>query len=427
MFLARANKVKATCVDVQHKKRGRPRLREEGNTHELDFGLEHPHGEHYPSRSGIVSVPQAGRRRSKSYRELRSQPDIPLGGTSSRPAESGFPLYSSLHGTVRVSALPTPSLLPQSTPTVFLTPEFLVAEHNHAFADALGLVCSAKGQSLTDLVVPSEKGKIQRLQTALRAELVDLSHMRRLHDNYENESGMPAIENLDLGHATAGFRPRSEYWTFRLPKGRSIGFPITLSLARDGGHFIILTFVQSSNVFMQPSPHSNQIVQSRQMASPSSSQGPRSPPRAGRSGQSDSENHSRSTAVYPVELSPLQTSKGESCSPLIQPSASATLDQYNHHSPLNTISLPFGTGRPQSSSESSRSSQILHHEMPRDNLRHLQLPPIRTSGKGISEPARCSDEQRPGHSRDKLSPAKGSPQSGRKKKRQRVEIVDMLH
>lgn len=419
--------MKATCVDVQHKKRGRPRLREEENAHEVDFGLENPHGEHYPGRNGIVSVSQAGRRRSKSYRELRSQPDNPYGDTSSRPSDPGFPLHPSLQSTARASALPTPSQLPQSTPTVFLTPEFLVAEHNHAFADALGLVCSAKGQSLTDLVVPSEKGKIQRLQTALRAELVDLSHMRRLHGNYENENGMPAIENLDLGHATAGFRPRSEYWTFRLPKGRSIGFPITLSLARNGGHFIILTFVQSSNVVMQPSPHSIQVVQSRQLASPSSSQGPRSPPRAVRTGQSDRDSFSRSTSVYPLELSPPQASESESRLPLAQPSQNASLDQYNHHSPLQTPALSYGTGRPPSSSESSRSSQILHHEMPGDNLRHLQLPPIRTSGKGISEPSRSSDEQRSGHSRDKLSPAKGSPQSGRKKKRQRVEIVDMLH
>jgi hypothetical protein len=37
-------------VDVQHKKRGRPRLREE-NMHEVDYGLEYPDGEHYPIRN----------------------------------------------------------------------------------------------------------------------------------------------------------------------------------------------------------------------------------------------------------------------------------------------------------------------------------------------------------------------------------------
>lgn len=415
-------------MDVQHKKRGRPRLREEANTREVDFGLEYPDGEHYPHQNGMVSVPQVGSRRSKSYRELRSQPDNPYDGSRSRPTDPGYPVHQLPPGTTRISALPTPSHLSQSTPTAFLSPDFRVAEHNHAFADALGLACSAKGQSLTDLIIPSEGGKIQRLQASLRAELMGLPHLGRLQGSHENANGMPTIEDLDLGHATTGFRPRSEYWTFRLPKGRSIGFPITLSLTRNGGHFIILTLVQSSNVVMQASPHSSQVRQSRQLASPSSSQEPRSPPQAGQPGQHHHRNsHSQSSCVYPVELSPPHTSGSESRPLSVQPSPSVSLDQYNHHSPLQAAVLPYCVGRPPSSSESSRNSQALHHEMPRETLRHLQLPPIRTSGKGISEPSRSCDDRKSGQSHDKQSPAKGSPQSGRKKKRQRVEIVDILH
>lgn len=415
-------------MDVQHKKRGRPRLREEPNTHEVDFGLEYSDREHYSSRSGTVSIPQLSSRRSRSFRELRSQPDQPYDGSRSRPADPAHPLHQPSQGANRLPASQMPSHLSQSTPTAFLTPEFRVAEHNHAFADALGLTCSANGLSLTDLVISSEGGKIQRLQTALRAELMDLSRTGRLHGNYENANGMPTIENLDLGHATAGFRPRSEYWTFRSPKGRSIGFPITLSLARNGGHFVILTLVQSSNVAMQASPHSSQVGESRQLASTSSSQRPHSPPPGGRLGQHHHRNsNSQGSYVYPMELSTSHTSSVERRPLSVQASPNISLDQYNHHSPLRATIAPYSLARPPSSSESPRNSQPLHHEISGKNLRHLQLPPIRTSGNGISEPSRSSDERRGGHSHDKLSPAKGSPQSGRKKKRQRVEIVDMLH
>ncbi len=425
---ASADEMKATCVDVQHKKRGRPRLREE-NMHEVDYGLEYPDGEHYPIRNGMVSVPQVGSRKSKSYRELRSQPDDPYGGSRSRPRDSDYPLHQPPQGATRLPASPTSSHLSQSPPTVFLTPDFLVAEHNLAFADALGLACSAKGQSLADLVIPSEKGKIQRLQTALRAEMIDQSHAGRVHGgSYENTSGMPAIENLDLGHATAGFRPRSEYWTFRLPKGRSIGFPITLSLARNGGHFIILTLVQSLNVVMQASPHASQAAESARLASPSSNQAPRSPRQACPSRPPHHrQSHSQTASIYAAELSPSQTASSESRGSMVTASERPSLDQYKQNSPLQTAVLPYSIGCPPSSSDSSRSSHARHHEIPGDSLRHLQLPPIRTSGKGIRESSRPSEEGRIGHSHDKQSPAKDSPQSGRRKKRQRVEIVDILH
>lgn len=419
-------------MDVQHKKRGRPRLREEPNTHEADFGLEYSDREHYSNGNGSGSIPQLGSRRSKSFRELRSQPDHPFDESRPRPADQAHPLHQPSQGANRLPTSQTPSHPSQSTPTAFLTPDFQVAEHNHAFTDALGLNCSANGLSLADLVISSEGGKIQRLQAALRAELTDLSNTGRLHGSYENANGMPTIENLDLGQATSGFRPRSEYWTFRSPKGRSIGFPITLSLARNGGHFIILTLVQSSNVAMQASPHSSQVGENRQSASTSSSQGLRSPPLGSRSGQHQHHHHhrnshSQSNYVHPMEPSPSHI-PGAECRPLsVQASPNVSLDQYSRHSPLQATVLPYSIARPSSSSESPRNSQALHHEMPGKNLRHLQLPPIRTSGNGISEPSRSSDERRGGHSHDKLSPAKGSPQSGRKKKRQRVEILDMLH
>ncbi|MCJ1468019.1 hypothetical protein MMC07_006645 [Pseudocyphellaria aurata] len=393
----------STCVDVQHKKRGRPRLKEDER---VEFGREYPHQGIYPNRNGVLSVPQVGRRGSKSYRELRSQPGIYYNDQPQRTSNPEYSIQQHIPGTSRIPVSPTASYLSESTPTVLLTPDFLVAEHNHAFADALSLPYQIKGQSLTDLVIPSEREKIQRLQAALRAELLDSPQLAHMHSSYDSPSGMPAIENLDLGHATAGFRSRSEYWTFRLPKGQSRGFPITISLARTGAHFIILTLVKSA--MMLPSPHSNQAVRSQQLPSPSSTQGPRSPPQIhqthARNGQS------QANIAYSTQLSPQNSSAPDPRALLMQPSPSVSLGQYRQSSPARTpartTTLPYIRGPPS----------------PEEHPSHLQLPPIRTSD--LTEPR--SHEARPEHRHGKQSPAKGSPQSGRKKKRRRVDIGEIL-
>lgn len=314
---------------------------------------------------------------------------------------------------------PTASYLSESTPTVLLTPDFLVAEHNHAFAEALSLPYQVHGQSLADLVIPAEREKIQRLHTALRAELLDSSHLNLMHGNFEGPNGMPAIESLDLGHATAGFHPRSEYWTFRLPKGQSRGFPITISLARTGAHFIVLTLVQSA--IMLRSPHLNHNPRSQQLPSPSSTQGPRSPPQVHQSLHRNGQAH----VAYSTQLSPQQkASAPDSRTLLMQPSPNVGLAHYRQRSPARTTVLPYSISRAPSSPEASRSSQMPHPDAAREHPSHLQLPPIRTSGM-IGEPSR-PQETRPEHAHGKQSPAKGSPQSGRKKKRRRVDIGEML-
>lgn len=299
-----------------------------------------------------------------------------------------------------------------------------MAEHNHAFADALSLSYSAKGQSLTDLVIPSEREKIQRLQTVLRTEFLDPPHLPHMHGQYESSNGMPAIENLELEN-----RVRSEYWTFRLPKGQSRGFPITISFANNGARFIVLTLVQSSKAIMLPSPHSNQAVRSQPLTSPSSTNGPRSPTQDHHSVRHldhHRDGNSQGNISYSNQLSPRESSGSDKRTLLMQPSPSVGLDQYRQPVPSRTTVVSYTISKATSSPEISRTLQVQSQDIPRGNLRHLQPPPIRTSGTGISEPSRSSNEVKPDQLQRKQSPAKGSPQSGRKKKRQRVEICDIL-
>ena len=396
---------------MQHKKRGRPRLREEETLREVAFRID-AHAEAYANQNGMIPLTEPGRPRSKSYRELRSQPDHFYTGQRPRTSDAGYGSQYSNRGPVS----PISTYVTDRIPTALLTPDFRVAQHNYAFADALAVQNSLKGFALLDLVVPADREKIHRLQSALRTEMLDSAHLPPIHGRFDPITSMPYIEELNIAQATAGFHTRSEYWSFRLPGDRSRGFPISISLARGPGHFVILTLVHgiaSSNPL--PSPHGSSHV-----SSPTSSHGVHSPtldqyPMHG--------HHANGTSRHYNTHLPVAVSKASADRTLL--SHSHGLAQYRQTSPPQTSTvLPYVHSRSNSGNEIPRSSPASYPDNPRDNLRHLQLPPIRTSGSDIQ--TNRSSEPRRGSS-GKGTPVRGSPQSGRKKKRRRVEIGDMLH
>lgn len=379
----------------------------------MAFGSDYAHAEPYPNRVGVLSVAQPGRRRSKSYRELRSQPETSFGSQRPRTSDPAFTNQQQFQGPTRLPHSPTASYLSESIPTVLLTPEFVVAQHNYAFADALSLSYTAEGHALADLVIPSEREKIQRLQTILRAELLDAAHLPPLYGSRDARTSMPAIEELDIAHATSGFCTRSEYWMFRGSEGQSRGFPITVSLARTGAYFVVLTLVQNTGSLKAfPSPRTSHNVRTSQLSSPSSTQAASSP---------SLDRHPHQPLPY---TAPLPSPSSDQRTLLMQPShmqpshSLGTLEQYRQRSPPRSSALPYGLARTSSSSDTSHGPQV---HAPQDSLRHLQLPPIRTSGGDVGgEPRRLSG------GRSQTSSGKQSPVSGRKKKRRRVEIGDML-
>lgn len=415
------NDQQASCVDVQHKKRGRPRLREEDNLREAAFGREYVHAEDYSGRNGVITVPQPGRPRSKSYRELRSQPEAPFNNHDRRPKTSD-PGFGAGHPVQGQPTSTAPLFLSDTIPTVFLTPDLVVAQHNHAFAQALSLPFNASGHALTELIAPSEREKIFRLQGVLRAELRDVARLPPIHGRYDRQAPIPAIEALDIARATAGFQTRSEYWTFRLPKEQSRGFPISISLAQAGTHFIVLTLIQrpdSSKSIL--SPNISHTVRGHQMPSPlsPSSHSPTFERHLSKQGHTNG-------AQSRYYSNPSYTEHLPAVSPTyntldLQPSHSLSVGQYSQRSPPRSVELPYAGSRQSSSPEQLRKPRSNQDDVA-DIPRHLQLPPIRTSGSGINDTQR-EDRGRSGNG----SPVKGSPQSGRKKKRRRVGIEEMLH
>ena len=368
----------------------------------------------------------SGRHRSKTYRELRSQPDTSLFNQRPRTSDSHFSQPQYLSGMGYTMAPQPGNFTAQYTPTALLTTDFVVAHHNRAFLDALSLPFSVRGQTLLELVVPSEKERIRRLQASLRAELRDSTFSPTYSNG--NHIAIPSIENLNIAQATAGFQSRSEYWTFRLPCEQSRGFPISISLGKNGPPFVILTMVQSAGAF-SPSLH-NGFQTSPVLSSPTSAIA-LSPTNG------HTFHHHRNSTSAPV-MPYLITSTATTLDDQILSAPPAhSLVQYKNSPPRSIQRIPHDAPRPQQRPPSShpnipqQSSAHSNQPLPRDSLRHLQLPPILTTPTSVP----MTPSHKTGDSRRRVQsgtpePGRNSPSSahgGKRKKRRRVEIGDMLH
>ncbi|MCJ1351227.1 MAG: hypothetical protein MMC33_001210 [Icmadophila ericetorum] len=412
--LANLTVQKATCVDVQHKKRGRPRLRDEDSGRGTNYGPDYTHPPIYPAQPGLSSqdaLPPS-QYRTASYRELRSQPDLIYGSAQLCTTNSGYPNFDHLGHFTEPQGPQAIRYLPEVNPTALLTLDFVISRSNAAFTNALALRTHVEGKLLKDLVIPSEKEKIQRLLNRLKAEMQESAKSPSYRPPV-SEPGPMSREELEMFEATAGFTPRSEYWTFRLPQGQSQGFPMSISLAKTDTYFVVLTLVSGTKSSLPlPSPASQGNWMSSALA-PLTSDGVMRYESflVERSRQNELSSvslpyHSRTTKSITNSLD--HTGR-------LSQTAHLDLSQYQQNSPNQTLD----SGASHSGGSTGTRSSLQESDVPRENLRHLRLPPILTSSIEDSPSSSKTQTRKP-------SPVKGSPQSAKRKKRQRVDIGEML-
>ena len=403
---------KSTCVDVQHKKRGRPRLRDEDSSRGANYGPDYAHLPLYPTQPDMPSQNALPQYRTASYRELQSQPNSTYGPAQSGNTSSEYPNFDQMKRFSEPQGSQAIQYLPEVNPTALLTLDFVISRSNTAFINALALCTPVEGKPFKDLVLPSEKEKIQRLQNRLRQEVHD-STKSPTYRLPINEPGPLSRDERELFEATASFTPRSEYWTFRLPQGQSQGFPISVSLAKTDTHFVVLTLVSSAKSALPlPSPSSQRSWISSAPAPIASTETTRY--------ESFLIERSRQSEIFPVSLpyhSQTPKSNTDSLDNGARLSQASHLDltQYQQNSPKQALD----SGASHSGGSKETRSSLQEPDVPRDDLRHLRLPPILTSGAEDTS----SDTKK---TTRKLSPVKGSPQSAKRKKRRRVDIGEIL-
>ncbi|OBT65834.1 hypothetical protein VE03_05419 [Pseudogymnoascus sp. 23342-1-I1] len=151
-----SNNKEDACIDMVHKKRGRPRLRDDHNTR-LDQPV-HPqpdplHRRPIPhfSTSSPPSEPHT-RSSSSSYRVLKSQapPHLPRYLDHASPSDANlFP--------------PPGTARPHDPPALYLTPSLRIARASPAFSHATGIP-SPVARSLHDILAPASRPSAARLQ-----------------------------------------------------------------------------------------------------------------------------------------------------------------------------------------------------------------------------------------------------------------------
>ncbi|KAI4717354.1 hypothetical protein E4T48_06459 [Aureobasidium sp. EXF-10727] len=236
-----------TCRDVPHKKRGRPRLRDEGQF-QLQQGASEVESVESPAAGPSSARPMArpGHRKTASLRTLAAfaaeqshQPSSGQGGPTRERAYS-------------FGAAPSTGLLPPSRhprlapspeiPIAFLDTDFVVLKANTTFQRLFSWLQEIKGIRLSDIAKPVDGDSFQNARNRLREEreIREPAYLPPiLQPRLDPVSGV-GITDHDVEEVTRGFADHQFAWTFRLGGGVDQTLPVRMRLAKTSVYFVTL-------------------------------------------------------------------------------------------------------------------------------------------------------------------------------------------
>lgn len=222
-----------SCVDVQHKKRGRPRLRDDRETRYDPSRFPHPQD-------------------TTARRPLSIYPSgVPMG-----PGEHMNPRYLERGPNMDAPTFPPPlSAGPRGAdPVAFLNMKMDFAKASPTFMEAVGHV-ELQGQNLGDVVIPAEREKV----ASIRSQLIE--EQTRKEPNYLP----PILSRLDHIIQGLGFGAedigrfqldRNEYLTFRSADGQPRQYPVRLGLEKEGSIYVVVMVLSLPTRHAYPLPSS---------------------------------------------------------------------------------------------------------------------------------------------------------------------------
>lgn len=237
-----------TCVDVQHKKRGRPRLREES-----EFGVQRSEGkavtagqppalQSSPTPAPVRPILGTRRQRAESLRSLASQTsDESYALTGSTPARSRAGTLQSPFSSQRP---PEPGHRHRSSyeiPTALLNTDFVIVRANRPFQQIMFAGRDVGGRHISEIAAPADNESFQAIRNTLRAEREarDLTYMPPILQ--PGQDPISRIPEAEADQYTGGFNEHHYTWakTQMGPAGES--FPARVRLAKANTYFVVVT------------------------------------------------------------------------------------------------------------------------------------------------------------------------------------------
>ncbi|KAH9810479.1 GAL4-like Zn(II)2Cys6 (or C6 zinc) binuclear cluster DNA-binding domain [Teratosphaeria destructans] len=231
-----------TCIDVQHKKRGRPRLRDEA-----EFKVE----QMTPQRSAQASVhvgpiQQSARpiattrpRRGDSFRSLQSVASDD--STSYAGSASG---YGATLQSPFTSHFPPPQGAPRSTfevATALLDMDLVVIRANRPFNNIMLRGQSTQGLHISEIAAPADHESFMAIRNRLRAEREarDPAYMPPIQ--LPGQDPIQGIPESEADQFVDGFSDVTYRWSqITLGPGNET-FPARVRLAKASTYFVVVT------------------------------------------------------------------------------------------------------------------------------------------------------------------------------------------
>lgn len=258
--MSNANITKDTCYDVAHKKRGRPRLRDESQ-----FGVERS----MPSSTAPVTAPMP-----------MSTPTRPIAATRQRRAESFRSIHSMTSEESSSYGPPTPSFLPRppvpfqtplsyqspafhmssppmepEVPTALLDLDFVILRANASFQQIMADDRELTRSRLHEIAAPADSESFMSIRSRLRGEREarQPSYLPPIVSSGEDPLG--GVLDRDVDSLTRGFSDHTYTWVQLKPGPRGAQtFPARVRLAKAATYFAVVSLPSFRPIERAPPP-----------------------------------------------------------------------------------------------------------------------------------------------------------------------------
>ncbi|PHH87254.1 hypothetical protein CDD83_9120 [Cordyceps sp. RAO-2017] len=351
------------CVDVQHKKRGRPRLRDDRDArydplrqpHYPDLSLRRPLSVYPSGAPGPQGPNDIVQRHHQPFRSLEMPTNASLAlrhgdrGPDMGVYKPGYP-----------------------EPMAYLTMGMEFAKVSPTFLEAIG-AASVTGRTLSDIAANTELERIRSMQNLLQGE------QKRREPNYLPPIlglGGPAFQGMGFGADDLARVPLNiqEHLVFVGPDGYTRQYPLRMGLGKEGSFYFIVMVLGVVPRYPHPPPAGQPRV-----SSVPSYHGPLGPhdvpgPRPAAISAFDPVRH-RLGAGSPNLRSPLGLPASQA-SPMASPGVA---------SPAPSYGLAAGRGRYSGSADQPSKGIACSESLPsfasRSGQQRFQLPPIRAQSE----------------------------------------------